>query len=363
MLVAGDRRLARLAAEGGAEPSVVAGHSLGEYSALVASGVLTLAQAAPLVRFRAQAMQQAVPVGVGAMAAVLGMEAAKVQAGCAEAHGSFGPGSAEVVEAVNFNDPMQTVIAGQQGGGRQGLRGAEGQRRQARAAAAGLRAFPFEPDEAGGRGAARAAGLDAAGSAPDSGRQQHRCRGRNRSGPHPRRPGAPGVRVRCAGSRPCRPSRRAVSRPSSNAARARCWPAWPSASRRPGRGLGLRPGDARRNQATARRLSAIHRFIMSIPKFEGQVALVTGATRGIGAAIALELAQPRPQGHRHRHHRRRRRQDHRRTRGLRRPGLRAGRQRRRRRRGPGRRDRQGVRRASTCWSTTPASRATRSPCG
>ena len=99
-------------AEGGAPPSVVAGHSLGEYSALVASGVLTLAQAAPLVRFRAQAMQDAVPVGTGAMAAILGMTADKVIAGCAEAQATFGAGSTEVVEAVNFNDPGQTVIAG-----------------------------------------------------------------------------------------------------------------------------------------------------------------------------------------------------------------------------------------------------------
>ncbi len=99
-------------AETGAAPAAVAGHSLGEYSALVAAGVLTLAQAAPLVRFRAQAMQDAVPVGVGAMAAILGMQAAQVIEGCAEAVRSFGPGSAEVVEAVNFNDPGQTVIAG-----------------------------------------------------------------------------------------------------------------------------------------------------------------------------------------------------------------------------------------------------------
>ena len=99
-------------AEGGALPAAVAGHSLGEYSALVASGVLTLAQAAPLVRFRAQAMQDAVPVGVGAMAAILGMDADRVKAGCAEAQASFGAGSAEVVEAVNFNDTAQTVIAG-----------------------------------------------------------------------------------------------------------------------------------------------------------------------------------------------------------------------------------------------------------
>ena len=112
MLVAAIAAWRAWRAEGGAEPSVVAGHSLGEYSALVASGALTLAQAAPLVRFRAQAMQQAVPVGVGAMAAVLGMDAAKVLAGCAEVTASFGPDSAEVVEAVHFNDPMQTVIAG-----------------------------------------------------------------------------------------------------------------------------------------------------------------------------------------------------------------------------------------------------------
>ncbi len=99
-------------AEGGDKPAVVAGHSLGEYSALVASGALTLAQAAPLVRFRAAAMQDAVAVGVGAMAAVLGMDAAKVIEGCKQAQATFPADSGEVVEAVNFNDPGQTVIAG-----------------------------------------------------------------------------------------------------------------------------------------------------------------------------------------------------------------------------------------------------------
>src|SRR3954454_8691931 len=78
MLVAGVAAYRAWRAEGGAEPAVVAGHSLGEYSALVAAGALTLAQAAPLVRFRAQAMQEAVPVGTGAMAAVLGMDVQKV---------------------------------------------------------------------------------------------------------------------------------------------------------------------------------------------------------------------------------------------------------------------------------------------
>ncbi len=112
MLVAGVAAYRAWRAEGGAAPAVVAGHSLGEYAALVTAGSLTLAQAAPLVRFRAQAMQEAVPVGVGAMAAILGMDAAGVIAGCREASASFGAGSTEIVEAVNFNDPAQTVIAG-----------------------------------------------------------------------------------------------------------------------------------------------------------------------------------------------------------------------------------------------------------
>ena len=112
MLVAGVAAYRVWMAEVGLAPAAMAGHSLGEYSALVASGVLTLGQAAPLVRFRAQAMQEAVPVGVGAMAAILGMDSARVIEGCAEALQTFGRDSLEVVEAVNFNDPLQTVIAG-----------------------------------------------------------------------------------------------------------------------------------------------------------------------------------------------------------------------------------------------------------
>ena len=116
MLVAGVAAYRVWMAEVGVAPQAVAGHSLGEYSALVAAGVLTLTQAVPLVRFRAQAMQDAVPVGVGAMAAVLGMDAAKVIAGCLEVTQSMqalgGANATEVVEAVNFNDPSQTVIAG-----------------------------------------------------------------------------------------------------------------------------------------------------------------------------------------------------------------------------------------------------------
>ena len=112
MLVAGVAAYRVWMSETGVAPQAVAGHSLGEYSALVAAGSLTLTQAAPLVRLRAQAMQEAVPVGVGAMAAILGMDALSVIAGCAEATGAFGPNSTEVVEAVNFNDAAQTVIAG-----------------------------------------------------------------------------------------------------------------------------------------------------------------------------------------------------------------------------------------------------------
>jgi [acyl-carrier-protein] S-malonyltransferase len=112
MLVAGVAAYRAWRAEGGAEPAVMAGHSLGEYSALVCAGALTLADAAPLVRFRAQAMQEAVPVGAGAMAAILGLDAQKVIEGCAEAARTFGTNSGEAVEAVNFNDPGQTVIAG-----------------------------------------------------------------------------------------------------------------------------------------------------------------------------------------------------------------------------------------------------------
>jgi [acyl-carrier-protein] S-malonyltransferase len=112
MLVAGVAAYRAWCAEGGAAPAMLAGHSLGEYSALVAAGALTLAQAAPLVRFRAAAMQEAVPVGEGAMAAILGMDAANVIAGCAQAQASFGAGSGEVVEVANFNDAGQNVISG-----------------------------------------------------------------------------------------------------------------------------------------------------------------------------------------------------------------------------------------------------------
>ena len=93
-------------AAGGTKPAIVAGHSLGEYAALVAAEALELNAALPLVRFRAQAMQEAVPEGVGAMAAIMGADDESIIAACAEA------AQGQVVEPVNFNAPGQTVIAG-----------------------------------------------------------------------------------------------------------------------------------------------------------------------------------------------------------------------------------------------------------
>jgi [acyl-carrier-protein] S-malonyltransferase len=108
MLTAGVAFYRAWLAAGGTAPKVMAGHSLGEYSALVAAGVMSFKDAVPLVRFRAEAMQSAVPVGTGGMAAILGLDDATVIKVCAEASAASGG----VVEAVNFNAPGQVVIAG-----------------------------------------------------------------------------------------------------------------------------------------------------------------------------------------------------------------------------------------------------------
>jgi len=108
MLTAGVAFFRAWVAAGGALPKVMAGHSLGEYSALVAAGVISFKYAVPLVRFRAEAMQNAVPVGTGGMAAILGLDDAAVIQVCAQASDQSG----SVVEAVNFNAPGQVVIAG-----------------------------------------------------------------------------------------------------------------------------------------------------------------------------------------------------------------------------------------------------------
>jgi len=106
MLAAGVAVYRAWQGQGGAAPALLAGHSLGEYTALVAAGALRFADALPLVRFRAQCMQQAVPEGVGGIAAILGLDDDTVRAVCAE--GAQG----EVLEAVNYNSPAQVVIAG-----------------------------------------------------------------------------------------------------------------------------------------------------------------------------------------------------------------------------------------------------------
>ena len=106
LLTAGYAIYAAWRTAGGAEPAVVAGHSLGEYTALLAAGALELEDAVRLVRFRAQAMQDAVPVGLGSMAAILGLPDDQVRQACREA------AQGEVVEPVNFNAPSQVVIAG-----------------------------------------------------------------------------------------------------------------------------------------------------------------------------------------------------------------------------------------------------------
>jgi len=106
MLVAGVAAFRAWHALGGPAPEVVAGHSLGEYSALVAAESISFDEALPLVRFRAQCMQEAVPEGQGAMAAILGLDDEAVRAACAEA------AQREAVQAVNFNAPGQVVIAG-----------------------------------------------------------------------------------------------------------------------------------------------------------------------------------------------------------------------------------------------------------
>jgi len=119
MLTAGYATYRAWREAGGAEPGVVAGHSLGEYTALVVSGALAFRDALPLVRFRAQAMQEAVPAGEGAMAAILGLADDVVSAACNEA------AQGQVVEAVNFNAPSQVVIAGHRAAVERGIAAAK----------------------------------------------------------------------------------------------------------------------------------------------------------------------------------------------------------------------------------------------
>ena len=199
-------------------PAVVAGHSLGEYSALVAAGALAFADALPLVRFRAQAMQEAVPAGVGAMAAILGLDAAAVAAVCREA----GAGAAQVVEPVNFNGPEQIVIAGHKEAVERAIEIAT-----AKGAKRGVLlpvSAPFHSSllkPAAERLAARLAGVAMRTPAIPV-LHNVDVDGEARRRRDPRRARAAGGESRCAGSRRSRRSPRAASRTSSNAGRAGC---------------------------------------------------------------------------------------------------------------------------------------------
>ena len=148
---------------GGARPACLAGHSLGEYGALVASGALAFADALPLVRFRAQAMQEAVAEGAGGMAAILGLDDDAVRAVCAEA------AQGQVVEAVNFNSPGQVVIAGDKAAVERGMELAKARGAKRALALPVSGAFPLQPDEAGGGEACRA-------TSPRSRSWRPRCR-------------------------------------------------------------------------------------------------------------------------------------------------------------------------------------------
>ena len=145
MLTAGIACLRVWLAETGLEPAVVAGHSLGEYSALVAAGSLSLADALPLVRLRARAMQEAVPVGAGAMAAILGLDAEAVRSGCTEAAAVQWRGRG----GRQLQRPEADRDRGNQGGRGCCLRAPQGARSQAGLAVGRFCAFPFPADATG----------------------------------------------------------------------------------------------------------------------------------------------------------------------------------------------------------------------
>jgi malonyl CoA-acyl carrier protein transacylase len=186
MLTAGVAVYREWIARGGALPSLVAGHSLGEYSALVAAGALDFQEAVKLVRLRAQAMQEAVPQGEGAMAALLGLDEAAAVEACAEA------AQGEVVSAANLNSPGQIVIAGARAAVERAMAAAKA--RGAKRAVLLPVSAPFHcADEAGCRASAAASGRHRSARAGDPGAQQCGCGGRDRPGAHQGCPGAPGL--------------------------------------------------------------------------------------------------------------------------------------------------------------------------
>ena len=218
MLTAGVATWRAWQADGGPMPVVVAGHSLGEYTALVAAGALAFRDALPLVRFRAQAMQDAVPKGQGAMAAIMGADDGAVVSACAEAAQGQVRRGGQLQRAGAARDRRPPR------GGRARDRAGEAERREARRAAAGVGAVS-QLAAAAGRGAARRApGANCSSRARDSGHPQRRRRGASRATTRSARRSRGRPPTRCTGRRPSARWPTAASRTSSNAGRARCWP-------------------------------------------------------------------------------------------------------------------------------------------
>jgi 3-oxoacyl-(acyl-carrier-protein) reductase/malonyl CoA-acyl carrier protein transacylase len=262
----------------GPVPAMVAGHSLGEYAALVAAGVIELKHAVPLVELRAKAMQAAVPAGEGAMAAVMGLDAEGVVAACAEA------AQGQVVQAVNFNEPKQTVIAGHK---------AAVERAAEAVKARGAKRALMLPVSAPFHCALMQPAADALKSplanpvhgAAIPGGQQRRCRATERSGGDPRRTGAPGGGAGALGRDHAGMHAAGVTHVFE------CGPGKVLAGlvKRCVDGLTGAPMNDLAGVEAA--LAAVKGAEMSqqMTPLKGQIALVTGASRGLGRAIALEL--------------------------------------------------------------------------
>ena len=227
MLTAGIAAYRAWRAEGGATPAAVAGHSLGEYTALVAAGVLTLADALPLVRLRATAMQEAVPVGVGAMAAILGLDArgrARRLQGRRRRRAARSSRRSTSTTRSRSSSPARKAGVDK---ACEMLKAAGAKRALPLPVSAPFHSSLMKP---AARAPARGAGRGHAARAGDSRRQQRRRRHAGRRRRDPRRAGAPGRRPGALGRGRAGAARRAASPTSSSAARARCSPAWPSAS-------------------------------------------------------------------------------------------------------------------------------------
>ena len=352
MLVAGVACYRAWLAETKAAPDVVAGHSLGEYTALVAAGALSFAEALPLVRFRAQAMQEAVPVGTGAMAAILGLDAAAVIEGCTQAARETGA----IVQAANFNDPKQTVIAGTKAGVDKAcelLKAAGAKRALPLAVSAPFHSALMKPAAERLRERLATTPIDAP---VHPGDRQHRRQERERAGGDPRCALSPGVRRGALGrDDPGHPRPR--HHPHLRVrARAASSPAWSSASspmrsRRPSPNPSRSPRRRRCcDERSRRRLPARSR---SSP---ARRAASAGRSRSPSRPRAFaSSARRRPRPARRRSAKRWRRTTAAAASSSTSPPATP----------PARRSTPSSATAArcTCWSTTPASRATRCRCG